>query len=163
MIKNERQYRIAKAEADRFRRTLAALPARPRRGGSVGARLARAEREALASQLDDLKREMAEYEALKSGRVRIIRVGSLDDLPNGLIRARIAAGLSHKALAERVGLREQQIQRYEADDYASASLARLSEIAHSLGLRMREKIEPRRRSIAAVTGVRRRRATGTGA
>jgi hypothetical protein len=39
-------------------------------------------------------------------------------------------------LAERLGLKEQQIQRYEATNYASASLSRVQQVARALGLRM---------------------------
>ena len=34
---------------------------------------------------------------------------------------------------QRLGLKEQQIQRYEATDYASASLTRTREVAGALG------------------------------
>ncbi len=61
-------------------------------------------------------------------------------MPVGLIRARIALGLTQKQLAERVGLKEQQIQRYEDTDYASASFSRLKEIIEALGLDIEEKI-----------------------
>ena len=37
------------------------------------------------------------------------------------------AGLSQKSLAGQLGLKEQQIQRYEASEYASASLGADSE------------------------------------
>jgi DNA-binding Xre family transcriptional regulator len=149
MIKNERQYRITKAQAAKFRRALAEMSARPGHRARLDARLMRAEREALASQLDDLVREIKDYERLKGGRTKKIRIGSLEELPAGLIRARIAARLSQKALAVRVGLKEQQIQRYEAEDYASANLGRLSEIARALGVTVREEIElPRRRASA---------------
>ena len=59
-------------------------------------------------------------------------------IPRDLIRARIAAGLSQKELAERLGMPEQQIQRYEAKEYESVSLARISEIAKVL-----QSISPR--------------------
>ena len=36
--------------------------------------------------------------------------------------------------AERLGLQEQQIQRYEATDYASASLTRIKEVVSALGI-----------------------------
>ena len=55
------------------------------------------------------------------------------ELPTVLIKARIAQGLSQKDLAERIGLKEQQIQRYEATDYASASLNRIKEVVSALG------------------------------
>ena len=59
------------------------------------------------------------------------------DLPAILIKARIARGLSQKDLAERVGLKEQQIQRYETTDYTTANLARIKEVvnAFSVGIR----------------------------
>jgi HTH-type transcriptional regulator / antitoxin HigA len=44
-------------------------------------------------------------------------------------------------LADRLGLKEQQIQRYEATDYASASLARVIEISEALGLELKGGLE----------------------
>ena len=64
-------------------------------------------------------------------------VFQFDELPQALIQGRIAAGLSQKELAARLGLKEQQIQRYEATDYASASLTRVCEVARSLGLKLK--------------------------
>jgi len=40
-----------------------------------------------------------------------------------------------------LGLKPQQIQRYEANDYQTASLARLLEIARVLNLRVRDRTE----------------------
>jgi transcriptional regulator with XRE-family HTH domain len=49
-------------------------------------------------------------------------------------------GLTQKQLAELVGLKEQQIQRYEETEYASASFSRMQEIISALGLEVKEKI-----------------------
>ncbi len=49
-----------------------------------------------------------------------------------LIQARIARHLSQRELAELVDLKEQQVQRYEVQKYASASLRRILEIAAAL-------------------------------
>jgi transcriptional regulator with XRE-family HTH domain len=106
----------------------------------VHPRLLQAEREAMESQLADLQAELAEYERLKSTDLSIITVNSFDELADGLIKARIASGLSQKALAERLGFKEQQIQRYEAERYASASYQRLREVADALGLRITNDI-----------------------
>lgn len=140
MIKNERQYRITKAEAEKFQRVLGDLSADTAPMANANARLAQAEREATESQLDDLLREIAEYEDLKSGKVSVIRLKSFDELPEGLIRARIASNLSQKGLAEKLGLKEQQIQRYESDGYRSTSFQRLLEIADALGIVIQEEI-----------------------
>ena len=141
MIRNERQYRITKAEAEKFRKVLAEMRASAGQQGHLHPRLAQAERDGLQSQLDDLLQEIDEYEKLRDGRVSVLRLQSFNELPTGLIRARIASGLSQKALALRLGLSEQQIQRYEAEDYASASFTRLSDIANALGVNIREEIE----------------------
>lgn len=140
MITNERQYRITSAEADRFQRALERLQASPPGHGDVHPRLIEAEREALESQLQDLRAELAQYEALKQGEVSTIEVDSFDGLALGLIKARIASGLSQKALADRLGLKEQQIQRYEADRYASASYRRLQQVVRALGINIRKEI-----------------------
>ncbi len=140
MITNERQYKITRTEADKFSRALAEMAAHNTAPKGVHPRLVQAEREALESQLADLRAQMAEYERLKAADMPVISISSFDELPEGLIRARIAAGLSQKALAQRLGLKEQQIQRYEAERYASASYQRLREITAAIGVRIRNDI-----------------------
>jgi transcriptional regulator with XRE-family HTH domain/Zn-dependent peptidase ImmA (M78 family) len=139
MITNERQYKITRSEADRFRKAIGDI-ARSGPRENVHPRLLQAEREAMESQLADLQAELMEYDRLKSSDLSMIAVNSFDELADGLIKARIAGGLSQKALAERLGLKEQQIQRYEAERYASASYQRLREIADALGVRIRNDI-----------------------
>jgi transcriptional regulator with XRE-family HTH domain/Zn-dependent peptidase ImmA (M78 family) len=140
MITNERQYRITRSEADRFRRAINELASSQAARRGVHPRILQAEREAMESQLADLQAELAEYERLKSADLSVITINSFDELADGLIKARIAGGLSQKALAERLGLKEQQIQRYEAERYASASYQRLREVAEALGLRIKNDI-----------------------
>lgn len=135
MIKNEREHLITKSQAKKFQEALAHLDNQPA-DVSIPALLRKAEREALASQLADLKSELREYEALRTGKRRKLKLGSFDDLPTALIQARIALHLNQKSLAERLGLKEQQIQKYEATGYASASLARILEVIHALGLKV---------------------------
>lgn len=139
MITNERQYRITRSEADRFRKAISELAKGPARA-EVHPRLLQAEREAMESQLADLQAEIAEYDSLKSADLSVISINSFDELADGLIKARIATGLSQKALADRLGLKEQQIERYEAERYASASYQRLRDIAGALGVRIKNDI-----------------------
>lgn len=139
MIKNERQYKITKAAAERFERALQQFEASPDDAG-LDPMIVRAEREGLESQLQELRAQVSEYEALVSGRTRLRELWSIDELPEALIRARIAAGLSQKDLASLLDMKEQQIQRYEATDYQSASLERLLGIARVLKLQIREEL-----------------------
>ena len=83
MISNERQYKISKAEARRFKRALAELEARRVAPVGVHPRLVQAERDALQSQLDELKDDIAEYETLKAGQVSVIAIDSFDELGGG--------------------------------------------------------------------------------
>ncbi len=138
MITNERQYRITKAQESRFRKAVdgfAIDEATKRIGSSV---LAKAELDALKSEVEVLSEQLREYDDLKSGAVTILRAENLDELPSILIRARIARGLSQRQRADKLNLTEQQIQRYESDQYASASLRRLTEVARALELKISE-------------------------
>ena len=142
MIKNERQYRITKTQAERFVEALRHLEKRSQEelAASLHPVLLKAEREALESQLSDLQEQIREYEALRIGTEPVVRYGSFDELPRFLIQARIASGLSQRELAERLGLKEQQIQRYEATWYASANIERVSAVIRALGVTVREEV-----------------------
>ena len=140
MIKNERQYRITRAQADRFSEALRSLEAKAVSQSDLSAPLLAVQRDALQSQLSDLEADMREYEALKAGSFNFERLKGISELPVLLIRARIASGLSQRELADRLGLKEQQIQRYEATDYASASLTRIAEVVSALGIEIDEGV-----------------------
>ena len=133
MIKNERQYRITKAQAARFAETLKGLGQASGATAGVHPRIVQAQADAIRSQLTDLEREMREYETLRADGYKLEKLSVVDELATVLIKARIGQGLSQKDLAERIGVKEQQIQRYEATDYAAASLARIREVASALG------------------------------
>ncbi|HMV86437.1 MAG TPA: helix-turn-helix transcriptional regulator [Blastocatellia bacterium] len=132
MIRNARQYRITKAQAEKFRRSLNEFDDSPARHVGIHPKLIKAQREAIASQLESLEQEIQEYEQLQKDRHTLIDIDLVAELPKTLIRARIAAGLSQRELAARLGLKEQQIQRYEATNYESASLKRVLEVARVL-------------------------------
>lgn len=132
MIRNARQYRITKAQAEKFKQALAEFDDRPSAHPGVHPKLIKAQREAIASQFESLQQEIKEYEELRRSRRRHLDIDLITELPHALIRARIAAGLSQRELAERLGLKEQQIQRYEATSYETASLKRVLEVARAL-------------------------------
>jgi transcriptional regulator with XRE-family HTH domain/Zn-dependent peptidase ImmA (M78 family) len=138
VIKNERQYRITKAQAERFADAL--KRAESASNEEIHPLLRKAQLDALRSQLADLTSEVAAYESLVANDSCVVEVESFDELPLALIRARVASGLSQRDLAERLGMKEQQIQRYEGTNYSGASFARLAEIVKALGISMREDI-----------------------
>ena len=132
MIRNERQYRITKAQARLFAESVRAMEEGRADNVAADPVIAKAQKDALASQLADLENDLREYDDLK----RMIR--ALDQLdaervpPSALIKARAALGMTRKDLAERVGLKERQIRLYEETDYDSAGAARIVEIAAAL-------------------------------
>ncbi len=140
MIKNERQYRITRAQAGQFRHALEQFAEQSVESDHLHPLLRKAQEDALRSQLLDLEAQINEYEALRSGQQTAFEIESLEELPRALIQARIAAGLTQRQLAERIGVKEQQIQRYEDTDYAATSFARLVELARALGLQVRQPI-----------------------
>ena len=71
MITNERQYKVTKAQADRLAKTPSALERNFGDRGGIHLRLAKAQQEALKSQIADLCRQLAEYESMNAGKAPI--------------------------------------------------------------------------------------------
>ena len=139
MIENERQYRVTKKRIAQLEASLASLRATPR-PADLPPRLHRAMQESIESQLADLHQELAEYDALKTQQVATLELHSLSELPDLLIKARIARGYTQTELARRLHLKPQQIQRYEATRYHSVSFNRLLEIARALEVDLYETV-----------------------
>jgi ribosome-binding protein aMBF1 (putative translation factor) len=137
VITNERQYRITKSWLDRFERAREGVE---QEGAELQPRARQALRDQYESQIEELREQLAEYEALRHGQIAVLELHSLRELPDALIRARTVAGLTQKALAARLGLKEQQIQRYEATRYVGASLDRLQAVADALGVVIHEQV-----------------------
>ena len=136
MIKNERQYRITRTQAERFARTLEGLRNRPEGADGVHPMIAQAQVDAVSSQLADLEADLREYEAIREGGFEVEALRVVTDLPELLIKARISQGMTQRELADRLGLKEQQIQRYEATDYATAKWSRIREVADVLSMEL---------------------------
>ena len=129
MITNERERAFARRQLTRLAETRAAYLA--------DASLDPAQVAVLVGGLDAtlaaVEEELAEFEALAGGHLSsaerpLAEVGAL------LIQARIAAGLTQRGLAERLGVREQQVQQDEAARYARAGLDRVQRVASALGV-----------------------------
>ncbi len=132
MIANEVQYRSTLAHLRQFDQALANLEGRHPTGQR--SKLDQLEIDAVEAQADDLRAEVSEYERLRSGEVSTLRAASLGELASLLVRARIARGWTQRQLADVLGVAEQQVQRYEATDYRSASLGRICDVASALQL-----------------------------
>ena len=67
MIKNERQYRITKAQAVQFSEALRELEGNTAEELGLHPLLFKAKKDAVRSQLADLEEELRDYDVLKSG------------------------------------------------------------------------------------------------
>ncbi len=133
MITNEREYRITRAQTRELERALEEVRQGPV-PEDIHPTLAAAAREGLRGELDELKRQLDEFDQLRSGRKRTWVVESLGKLPEVIIQARIAAGMTQKQFADQLEVKEQQVQRYESTRYHGVSLERIEQAAVAAGL-----------------------------
>jgi DNA-binding XRE family transcriptional regulator len=139
VITNQREYRITKSWIARFEKELIANDKREL-GPDEHPDMRQVVHNAIASEIETLRRQIDHYEQLRDGHITSREITSLRELPTALIEARIAARLTQRQLAERIGVAEQQIQRWEANDYSGVNLGRLQSIADALGVQIRETI-----------------------
>lgn len=82
-----------------------------------------------------LRETVDEYERVRNGGLPTIV--SLEDLGPALIAARIAAGVTQRELAVRLGVHESQVSRDERNDYSGVTLERASKVLNVIGVSFR--------------------------
>ncbi|MCY4199308.1 MAG: helix-turn-helix domain-containing protein [Gammaproteobacteria bacterium] len=132
MILSEKQLGITRREKEKLEQALASLRASNDAGNSVR----QAEIDALEAQIEEMETLMSEYVQLKRGGIVAGKFRSFDDFSTALVQARIVSGMSQTDLGAALGVKPQQIQRYESTRYMGASLARLMEVARILKLKV---------------------------
>ena len=132
MIYSDKQRRISNRELEKLRVAISGANATR----TEQAWLLEAERRAIRSEIVKLEADIAHYDLLKAGEIGSEKSFALESLPTMLVEARIAAGMSQTKLAELLGVKPQQIQRYEASGYMGASLARLVEVSAILDVKI---------------------------
>jgi HTH-type transcriptional regulator/antitoxin HigA len=137
VITTEVQYRSAMSHLRQFEDALHNLETKHPPG--TRSKLAQLEIDAVRAQAEDLRAEIEEYEQLRSGQVAVLQGASLAELASLLVKARIARRWTQRQLADALGIAEQQVQRYEATGYRSASLARIGDVAAALNLTITEQ------------------------
>jgi ribosome-binding protein aMBF1 (putative translation factor) len=139
VITNERQYAITQSELQRFEKA-AAEQQEQALTPDIDPRIGEAMVDSLKGQAETLRDEIKRYEDLRDGRIGQRELGSLRDFPTALIEARIVAGLTQRQLGERLEVKEQQIQRWEANLYSGVGVERLQEVADALGMEVKETV-----------------------
>jgi transcriptional regulator with XRE-family HTH domain len=159
MIKNEREYRITRSQVANFKKALASLDEEAANGERASLAI-ELQQGALRSQLEELQKQVLEYEELVARKPEVINANSIEELPMALIKARIASGLTQAGLAKQLGLPEQQIQRYEATEFSGASLKRIKEITEALNVQIRPQIFLDQKAISVTTLMRKLASVG---
>ena len=144
MIRNEQQKSVTKAQIATLTE---ALEAAVQEKGDMDPRLYETMVAGTRSQIDDLEQELQDYEMAKTATA--LSMKSWQDISRLLIQGRIARGLTQKELAEKLNLKPQQIQKYEATDYAGASLKRVLEVFAALELDIEADVPLRAAAVPA--------------
>ncbi len=132
MIKNEKQYNSAKAKLQKWLITKEQVLARV--ASDQPEWLVAEQLFGVEEQIRQLGAEIEEYDATVSGKAILPDPSLVSEIPLLLIRWRSARHWTQRDLAEQVGLHENQIQKYESENYGHASLQTVSKIAAALKL-----------------------------
>jgi len=120
MIRNDKEYRHSKEQLSEREEELKKLS--PIHRSAERNQVSSAVVDALRMQIEDLEREISEYEDLKEGRLLSFVAEDLDSLGELLTKARIACGLTQAELGELLGMSQQQVApTSETGDSGSAS------------------------------------------
>lgn len=136
MIKNEKEYEYSQECVKKFEYSISVIQqdeARKQRNPqSLQFDIATKN-----SHLMALQKEINEYESLinceQKQPIRI-KIENFNKLPDALIKARIAAKMSQKELADIIGFEEYKIKEYENKNYRFASFSEILEINAALGV-----------------------------
>ena len=130
MIKNEKQYRISKRKADELIDAIERINNDPKKDPL--------RKELLTTSLimakQDIEQEIKEYEKLKKDTIGKLKERLFADLPSLLIEYKIKSGLTQKEFAAQLGIKEQQLQRYEADNFRSVTFKNLLRFLDAIDL-----------------------------
>ncbi|MCX6316368.1 MAG: helix-turn-helix transcriptional regulator [Bacteroidetes bacterium] len=135
MINNEKQYKISKrklrelnAQIDKISKDTAQNPLRNQ--------LIRA---SLNNSKKEIENEISRYETLKKKNEGVLNERLIAELPSVITEYKIVSGLTQKQLSHILGLKEQQLQRYEATGFKSVTFKKLLKFLDMIGLEIKIK------------------------
>lgn len=135
MINNEKQYKISKKKLNEIiteiEKVKKANEQNPLRNKLILA--------SLLNVKEELEDEISEYESLKNSNQETLAERVISELPSILTEYKIISGMTQKEFSEKLGLKEQQLQRYEADNFKGVSFKNLLKFLDSIGLEIKIK------------------------
>lgn len=139
MIKTDKEYTEAKNRLQSEKQMIEAQHAKLTAAGLTPEQLHVA-LDPLASFSLQLEEEIQEYERLMRGTFEDII--NLKGIGRMLIALRISKGLQQNELAARLGVKEPQVSRDEANEYHGASHEKLQRVLNALGVTATTKFDP---------------------
>jgi Helix-turn-helix len=135
MIKNEKQYKITKrkfkelnAQVDKIKKE---TDQNPLRNQLILA--------SLNNSKNEIENDILLYESLKKNKEGFLKERLITELPSIITEYKIISGLTQKQFSEILGLKEQQLQRYEADGFKSITFKNLLKFLDLMGLEIKIK------------------------
>lgn len=119
-----------------------------------GTKAAEAFLRAYGSHIGELRQQVREYEKLKQQKLPTGAFSDATELGKYLIKARISVGVTQEALAQKLGVSQPMVHKYELSEYAGCGLDLLARVAQALGLRISVTVGGRssRRASSAAQG-----------
>jgi len=140
MIRNEMEYRVARtrlqAERERMKTYETELLVK-----GLGIEEVKRLMDPLRSFHEQLAEEVEGYERLLRGE--FWELVNFDGMGRLLVALRIAAGVSQRELAQRLGVHESQVSRDERNEYHGATLERVRRVLDALHVQIKSVVAGR--------------------
>jgi ribosome-binding protein aMBF1 (putative translation factor) len=152
MIKNEKQYKISKKKLNELNMQVDKInqdkEKNPLRNQLIIA--------SLNSSKEEIENDLLLYESLKRNKQGLLKERLLNELPSLITEYKIMSGLTQKELSEILELKEQQLQRYEADNFKGVTFKNLLKFLDLIGLEIKIKETRITRNRSRLTNRKRR-------
>ncbi len=137
MITSNKQYQAATAKLTLLNDALSA-PTKP----AVSEMIVKAARLQTQELIDDIQRDIDDYDATGKMKPSDIPIQTVDDLMVAPIRFRLASHLSIDRFARLVEVSPRQIIRYESQAYQNSSMTNFKKILERINIKLTGTIEP---------------------
>jgi transcriptional regulator with XRE-family HTH domain len=148
MIKNSKEYEKIRGRLADWRKTLNNMES------ALSKENYTVYLEAHAPMVRELEDEISAYQSLQAGAERPAYYLNPLEVGKRLVQTRIRSGWTQEKLASKIKVTQAQISRSEDDEYSSAPLMRLSEIASTLGLKLIALLVPTETARFFTEGIR---------
>jgi hypothetical protein len=130
MIKNEKQYGVSKKWLNEISEAIIKLN-NDTEHDPLGNKLML---NAHLHMKQEIEQEILLYEMLKKDKKGAFKERLFSELPTLLTEYKIKSGLTQKEFSAQLGIKEQQLQRYEADNFKSVTFKNLLKFLDAIGL-----------------------------